>query len=58
VRVTSGIQSGIVLERKCTDLMFGITLLIMVVCMIGMSFYGYKKGNYLKLMAGIASDGN
>ena len=58
VKDKSGIDGGIVRNRKCTDIIFGFVMMIMMVAMVGLSFYGYTKGHINKYRAPLSHDGS
>jgi hypothetical protein len=52
----SGVEDGVVIERKVTDAGCCICFLVFMLIMLGLGAYGYFKGNVKKLLAPL--DGN
>lgn len=56
VKAKSQIRGGLVMERKCTDLLCLALFVACIGAMVGLSFYGYTKGNIYKLIGGLDGD--
>ena len=56
VKGKSQIRGGLVMDRKCTDLLCLAIFTACIAAMVGLSFYGYTRGNIFKLIGGLDGD--